>query len=105
MNAAWCFHKPSLGGSSSLGGAAVLSSVPPGRYLLVVAVGQDPVLLLRVEEEAEDVERQAVSLIGRPLVQANEQAAFHLRVREQHDLRGDEKRKEAGGGGGGGMGG
>lgn len=28
----------------------------PGHYLLVVAISQDPVLLLRVKEETEDVE-------------------------------------------------
>lgn len=28
----------------------------PGYYLLVMAISQDPVLLLRVKEEAEDVE-------------------------------------------------
>lgn len=61
---------------------AILSSLSPGHYLLVVAVSQDPVFLLRVKEETEDVESEAVFLIGRPLVQANEQAALHLRVRK-----------------------
>lgn len=54
----------------------------PGYYLLVMAISQDPVFLLRVKEEAEDVESYAVFLVGRPLIQANEQAALHLRVRK-----------------------
>ena len=41
---------------------------PPGSHLLVVAVGQDPVLLLGVEEQAEDVEAEAVLLVAGPLV-------------------------------------
>ena len=56
-------------------------------YLLIVAVGQDPVLLLGVKEQAEDVEAQAVSAVGRPLVGTNEQTALHLGVSQQHDLR------------------
>lgn len=49
-------------------------------YLLVMAVSQDPVLLLGVKKQAEDIEGQAVFLIGRPLIKANEQAALHLWV-------------------------
>lgn len=55
-------------------------------HLLVMAVGQDPVLLLGVEEEAEDVEAEAVLLVVGPLVGADQQAALHLRVGQQHDL-------------------
>lgn len=51
-------------------------------YLLVVAVSQDPVLLLGVKKQAEDIKGQAVFLVGCPLVKANEQAALHLRVGE-----------------------
>lgn len=54
--------------------------------LLVVAVGQDPVLLLRVEEQAEDVEVQTVLLVGGAFVGADQQAALHLRIGQQHDL-------------------
>lgn len=55
-------------------------------YLLLVAVSQDPVFLLWVEKEAEDIKSQAVLLVGRPLIKANEQAALHLRVRKKHNL-------------------
>ena len=55
-------------------------------YLLVMAVGKDPVLLLGVEEKAEDVEAEAVLLIGGSLIGADQQAAFHLRVSQKHDL-------------------
>lgn len=36
-----------------------------------MGVGQDPVLLLRVEEQAEDVEVQPVPLVGGPFVRAD----------------------------------
>jgi hypothetical protein len=51
-----------------------------------MAVGKDPVLLLGVEEKAEDVEAEAVLLIGGSLIGADQQAAFHLRVSQKHDL-------------------
>lgn len=39
--------------------------------LLVVAVSQNPVLLLRVEEQAEDVEIQSVLLVGGSFIRAD----------------------------------
>lgn len=33
-------------------------------HLLVMAIGEDPVLLLRVKQQAEDVEVEAIFLIG-----------------------------------------
>lgn len=55
-------------------------------YLLFVAVGEDPVLLLRMEKQAEDIEVEAVFLIGGALIRADQQTVLHLRVGQQHDL-------------------
>lgn len=55
-------------------------------YLLLVAVGEYPVLLLRMEKEAEDIEAEAVFLIGGALIRADQQTVLHLRVGQQHDL-------------------
>lgn len=51
-----------------------------------MAVRQNPVLLLRVEEKAEDVKIQPILLIRGSLVRADQQTALHLWIREQHDL-------------------
>ena len=51
-----------------------------------MAIGKYPVFLLRVEKEAEDVEAQAVLLIGGALISADQQAVLHFRVCQQHDL-------------------
>ena len=66
-----------------------------GSHLLVVAEGEDPVFLLGVEEQAEDVEVEAVLLVRGPLVRADEQTVLHLRVSQQHDLshRGGERER------------
>lgn len=55
-------------------------------YLLVMAIGEYPVFLLGVEKKAEDVEAEAVLLIGGALICADQQTVLHLRVRQQHDL-------------------
>lgn len=52
-----------------------------------MAVRQDPVLLLGVEEKAQDVKVEPVLLVRGPLIGADQQAALHLRVRQQHNLR------------------
>lgn len=49
-------------------------------HLLVMAVGEDPVLLLRVEEKAEDVEIQPVLLVGGSFIRADQKAALYLRI-------------------------
>lgn len=51
-----------------------------------MAVRQDPVLLLRVEKQAEDVEVQSVLLVGGTFIGANQKTALHLWISEQHDL-------------------
>lgn len=53
----------------------------PFSNLLLVAVGQNPVLLFGVEEKAEDVKVQSILLVRGSFVGANQQAALHLRVR------------------------
>lgn len=52
-----------------------------------MAVGKDPVLLLWMKQQAEDVEVETIFLIGGAFVRADEQTAFHLRVCQQHDLQ------------------
>lgn len=51
-----------------------------------MAVGEYPVLLLRMEKEAEDIEAEAVFLIGGALIRADQQTVLHLWVSQQHDL-------------------
>lgn len=56
-------------------------------HLLVVTVGQGPVLLGGVEQQAQDEERQAELLVAGSLVCADEHAALKLRVCQHHDLK------------------
>lgn len=56
-------------------------------YLLVMAISKDPVLLLRMKQQAEDVEVETVFLIGGAFIWADEQTALHLWICQQHDLK------------------
>lgn len=62
-------------------------------YLLIQTVGQDPLLLLGVEEQALDVEVQTVLLIGSPFIRADEDAALNLWITKKHDLNRKMERK------------
>ena len=52
-----------------------------------MAVGQNPVLLLGVEEQAQDVEAQSVFLVRGSFIRADQKAALYLRISQQHDLK------------------
>lgn len=52
----------------------------PFSDLLLVAVGQDPVLLLRVKQQAQDVEVEPIFLIGATFIWADQQTALHLGI-------------------------
>lgn len=62
-------------------------------HLLVQAVGQHPVLLLGMEEQALDVEREPVFLVSGPFVRADQDTALHFRITEKHDLMAKQRRK------------
>lgn len=64
----------------------VLAEHKSNTNLLILTVGQNPVLLLRVKEHAMDVEVQPVFLIGSSFVRTDQQAALNLRIRKQHNL-------------------
>lgn len=68
-------------------------------HLLVVTVGQGPVLLCGVEQEAQDVEGEAVLLVTGSLIRADEHAALELRICQHHNLRARGGEKERGRGG------
>lgn len=55
-------------------------------YLLIVAIGENPILLLGMEEQAEHIEAEAVFLIRGAFICADQQTVLHLRVCQQHDL-------------------
>jgi len=55
-------------------------------HLLIQTVGQDPLLLLGVEEQALDIEVQTVLLVGSPFIRADEDATLNLWITKQHDL-------------------
>lgn len=56
-------------------------------HLLVVAVGQGPVLLGGMEQQAQHVEGEAVLLETPSFIGADEDAALKLRICQHHDLR------------------
>lgn len=51
-----------------------------------MAVGENPILLLRMEKQAEHIEAKAVFLIRGSFIRADQQTVLHLRVCQQHDL-------------------
>lgn len=55
-------------------------------YLLIMAVGKNPILLLGMEKQAEYIEAKAVFLICGAFIRADQQTVLHLWVCQQHDL-------------------
>lgn len=51
-----------------------------------MAIGENPILLLGMEEQAEHIEAEAVFLIRGAFICADQQTVLHLRVCQQHDL-------------------
>lgn len=51
-----------------------------------MAVGQGPVFLGWVEEQAQDIEVEAIFLIAGPFIRADENTAFKLWVSQHHYL-------------------
>lgn len=51
-----------------------------------MAVGENPILLLGMEKQAEHIEAEAVFLIRGTFICADQQTVLHLRVCQQHDL-------------------
>lgn len=49
--------------------------------LLIVAICQNPVLLLWMEKEAEDVKVQSILLEGSSFIRTDKQTALHFRIR------------------------
>lgn len=59
----------------------------PSFYLTVMTVSQNPVLLRRVEEQAEDIEVNGMFLKACPFIWADENSALYLWVAKHHYLK------------------
>lgn len=63
-------------------------------YLLVKAVCQNPVLLLRMKEQTLDVEVEPIFLIGCAFIVTDQYATFNLWVTQEHNLYQEKKTRE-----------
>lgn len=70
------------------GSSMEFTNTSAATHLLILTIGENPVLLLGVEEHAVDIEVQPIFLISGSFIRTDQQTALNLRVSKQHNLCG-----------------